>query len=200
MAFTYFGKSDPIEKGNKSVSTFSSGLCLVQQSYVIRQTDEEIYRGKFVSGETLDVVSPAVDGLYIFPDPQWKNSGNGFIEISVSAYGRVNTIGKTEISALLQSVPVFVNGVQSGNENVLATYLKIKLVTEFGVFPEINTNDLRDLFTFRKSDGSELNYDGFTTSVNFNLSVSRYDIVNFGLWDETTMTISPTISLVKTSS
>ena len=190
MAFQYFGKSTPIEKGNKTVSTYSSGLCLVQQSYVIRKIDEEIYRNEFVSGSTLDLVSPAVDGLYIFPEPQWRDSGNGFMEIAISAYGRSNTIGKTEISALVRNATIFTLG-QQDTIPVLASYLKIKIVVQSGVFPEINLNDLKDLITVRNVDGTEITYAGYTTAIGISLGITRYDITNFGFWDEITITVEP---------
>jgi hypothetical protein len=203
MAFQYFGKSTPIEKGNKTVSTYSSGLCLVQQSYMIRKIDEEIYRNEFASGSTLDIISPAVDGLYIFPEPQWRDSGNGFMEIAISAYGRSNTIGKTEISAILRNANVVYFGLnpqpQTDIENVIASYLKIKVVVQSGTFPEINVNDLKDLITIKKVDGSDLIYPFYTTSVSFSLGITRYDISNFGFWDELTITIEPTyINIVNT--
>ena len=46
----------------------------------------------FVRGAVLtDTTSPAVDGLYIYPDPQWSDGGDGFSTIAVSAYGRTQT-------------------------------------------------------------------------------------------------------------
>ena len=196
MAFQYFGKSTPIEKGNKTISTYSSGLCIVQQAYSIRKIDEEVYRNEFASGSTLEVISPAVDGLYIFPDPQWRDQGNGFMEIAISAYGRSNTTGKTEISALLQSASLSTNGIVTTTQ-VLSNYLKIKVVTPSGVFPEINLNDLNDLITVRNVDGTQISYQGYTTTISVVLGISRYDITNFGFWDELTITIAPTsISII----
>jgi hypothetical protein len=199
MAFQYFGKSTPIEQGNKAISTYPSGLCLVQQSYIIRKVDEEIYRNEFVSGSTLYIISPAVDGLYIFPEPQWRDSGNGFMEIAISAYGRSNTIGKTEISALVITASVFVES-QVGTQQVIASYLKIKLVVQSGVFPEINLNDLKDLITIRNVDGTEISSELYTITIGFILGITRYDITNFGFWDELTITIEPqNIAITKDS-
>jgi hypothetical protein len=189
MAFQYFGKSTPIEQGNKSISTYSSGLCLVQQSYVIRKVDEELYRGIYNSGSTLDVISPAIDGLYVFPDPQWRDQGNGFMEVSISAYGRSNTVGKTEISALIRQA-----SVSQGYMQVLASYLKIKIVVQSGVFPEINLNDLKELITIRNVDGTEIEINNAaTTTIGFALSITRYDIINYGFWDELTITVEPLV-------
>jgi hypothetical protein len=199
MAFQYFGKTIPIEQGNKTISTFSSGLCLVQQSYMIRKVDEEIYRNEFASGSTLDLISPAVDGLYVFPEPQWRDGGNGFMEIAISAYGRSNTIGKTEISAILRSASVqtiIAPNFTTTTQNVIASYLKIKVVVPSGTFPEINLNDLKDLITVRNVDGSDLSYPSYTTEILFNLAITRYDISNFGFWDELTITVEPTFILI----
>jgi hypothetical protein len=200
MAFQYFGKSTPIEQGNKVISTFPSGLCLVQQSYMIRKVDEEIYRNEFASGSTLDIVSHAVDGLYIFPDPQWRDGGNGFMEIAISAYGRSNTVGKTEISAIIRDAVINiyppVGNLIEDVERVIASYIKFKIVVQSGTFPEINLNDLRELITIRNTDGSEITYALGTTEILFNLGITRYDITNFGLWDELTITIEPITILI----
>jgi hypothetical protein len=42
--------------------------------------------------------APAIDGLYIFPEPQEIVRDDGFVEFRVTAYGRTNTTGNIEIS------------------------------------------------------------------------------------------------------
>jgi hypothetical protein len=169
---------------------------------MIRKVDEEIYRNEFISGLTLDLISPAVDGLYIFPDPQWRDGGNGFMEVLISAYGRSNTIGKTEIPAIVKRANVVTitgpNYINSQQE-VIASYLRIKLVVPSGTLPEINLTELKDLITVRNEEGTPLVYQTYTTEVLFNLAITRYDITNFGFWDELTITVEPPfIQIAKT--
>jgi hypothetical protein len=82
-------------EGTKKVKTFPSGLVLVTQDYAVPRGQESNYAAMFAVGQPLEVDSPAIDGLYIFPEPEWVDSGDGFTRLTVSAYGRTNTVGTT---------------------------------------------------------------------------------------------------------
>jgi len=84
--------------GTKNVKTFPSGLVLVSQQYAVPKGLEANYAARFAVGKLLRISSPAVDGLYIFPEPEWRDSGDGFTRITVSAYGRSGLQPKTETS------------------------------------------------------------------------------------------------------
>lgn len=85
-----------IHQAGDVVNIFPSGLIRVNQTYICNKWSADSHRynrlgeGKKISpGEITNV-----DGLYIYPQPSERDLGNGFIEFSVSAYGRVNKIGR----------------------------------------------------------------------------------------------------------
>jgi len=98
MSYIYKGKTGWIKQPDQTVSVFPSGLCLIQQSHLIRKDNFEI--GAFSIGDRLPAedTSMCVDGAFIFPAPQYSDAGNGFMRCLISAYGRVNTTG-TSFSA-----------------------------------------------------------------------------------------------------
>ena len=80
--------------GQRSVSTFPSGLVRVDQTLVCRNTAAASHRSSLAVGTEMPGGSyPAMDGLKIFPEPQEKQRGDGFTEFIVSAYGRVSMTG-----------------------------------------------------------------------------------------------------------
>ena len=98
MSYIYNGKTGWIKQPDQTVSVFASGLCLIQQSYLIRKDNFE--NGTFSIGGRLpdEDTSMCIDGAFIFPAPQYSDTGNGFMRCLISAYGRVNTTG-TSFSA-----------------------------------------------------------------------------------------------------
>jgi hypothetical protein len=98
MSYIYKGKTDWIKQPDQTVSVFPSGLCLIQHSYLIRK--DNFKTDTFVVGDRLsdEDASMCVDGAFIFPAPQYSDTGNGFMRCLISAYGRVNTTG-TSFSA-----------------------------------------------------------------------------------------------------
>lgn len=126
MSYTIFSKSAAFPVaigGSKIVKTFPSGLVLVSQEYAVPRGQEDTYAAAFAVGQPLAVDSPAIDGLYIFPEPEWRDSGDGFTRLTVSAYGRWNSTGQTEkgtvdwyclISFLQRTFGMVTNFVQYG--------------------------------------------------------------------------------------
>jgi hypothetical protein len=77
--------------GERTVSTFPSGLVRVDQSFVCPTSDAATHRAALAVGNDMPGDSaPAIDGLKIFPEPQEKKRDNGFTEFIVSAYGRTS--------------------------------------------------------------------------------------------------------------
>jgi hypothetical protein len=107
-------------EGTKRVKTFPSGLVLVTQDYAVPRGQEADYAATFAVGQPLEVDSPAIDGLYIFPEPEWVDSGDGFTRLTVTAYGRSNTAPKYEYSAVRYIMDVSTNTVNpdTGESNV----------------------------------------------------------------------------------
>jgi hypothetical protein len=96
--YTYHGTSNLIALPGRSVQTFPSGLVRVDRTYACQAADAGKYRQQFAVGNILplDDGTPAIDGLYIFPDAQEEKSSDGFYRFKVSGYGRVNTTGTSQ--------------------------------------------------------------------------------------------------------
>ena len=78
--------------GERSISTFPSGLLRVDQTFVCRTSAAATHRADLAVGEDMPGGStPAIDGLKIFPEPQERKRDDGFTEFIVSAYGRTTT-------------------------------------------------------------------------------------------------------------
>lgn len=89
MAATIYSREPaPWKVGGKTVETFPSGLVKVDQVYAVPTATATDYIETFEVGATIDLPSPATDGLYIYPQPSWEDQGNGFTHFNVQAYGR----------------------------------------------------------------------------------------------------------------
>ncbi len=86
--------------GERTVSTFPSGLVRVDQTFICPTSAAATHRAALAVGSDMPGGStPAIDGLKIFPEPQEKKRTDGFTEFIVSAYGRTNTVGDQLISS-----------------------------------------------------------------------------------------------------
>ena len=89
-----------IATGDRSVTTFPSGLVRVDQSYACTTSAAAGHRAGVLrpgnpipSGDSY----PALDGLYIYPEPGEKRRPDGFTEFAVSCYGRTSaTMGELQ--------------------------------------------------------------------------------------------------------
>ena len=80
--------------GQRTVSTFPSGLIRVDQTFTCKSSAAATHRATLAVGANFPGDSyPAMDGLKIFPEPQEKRRNDGFTEFTASGYGRVNTTG-----------------------------------------------------------------------------------------------------------
>ena len=79
-----------ITTGDRTVSTFPSGLVRVDQGFTCATSSASAHRPMFAVGEPMpgDDDWPAVDGLYIATGPSEVRTTTGFTEFAVSAYGR----------------------------------------------------------------------------------------------------------------
>jgi hypothetical protein len=105
-----------ITTGERTVSTFPSGLVRVDQTFVCPTSDAATHRAALAVGNDMPGGSaPAIDGLKIFPEPQEKRRTDGFTEFIVSAYGRINTLGDQLISS---RVSIFVYNYTVGTTKI----------------------------------------------------------------------------------
>lgn len=82
--------------GQRTVTTFPSGLIRVDQSFACKITAAATHRATLAVGANFPGDSyPAMDGLKIFPEPQEKRRDDGFTEFAVSGFGRSNATGRT---------------------------------------------------------------------------------------------------------
>ena len=92
--------------GQRTVSTFPSGLIRVDQSFACKTSAAATHRATLAVGAIFPGDSdPAIDGLKIFPEPQEKRRNDGFTEFTVSGYGRTSMNGiltkKKKINTIL---------------------------------------------------------------------------------------------------
>lgn len=81
-----------IPQGDRSVSTFPSGLIRVDQTFICSTPNVATHRSDLKVGNDFPGGSdPAIDGLYIYPEVQEKRRGDGFSELIASGYGRTAT-------------------------------------------------------------------------------------------------------------
>ena len=75
--------------GDRNVSTFPSGLCRVDQTFVCKSSMAATHRLALSVGSNFPNGNyPAIDGLKIYPEVQETKKSDGFTEFNVSAYGR----------------------------------------------------------------------------------------------------------------
>lgn len=79
-----------IKKGDRSITSFPSGLLRVDQVYMGKAGEEPTHRAILAYGLEMpdqdDV--PVIDDLIIFPEVQESRDGTGFTKFQCSAYGR----------------------------------------------------------------------------------------------------------------
>jgi hypothetical protein len=98
-SYTYHGTRDLIAMPGRSVQAFPSGLVRVERSFLCRKGDVARYRNALRVNEPMpfDDGAPAIDGLFIFPEPQEQVRDDGFVEFRVTAYGRTNIFSQIAI-------------------------------------------------------------------------------------------------------
>jgi len=75
-----------IKQGDRLTKTFASGLCLIQQTYIAPKALATY--DAFEEGDAITESQPCIDGAYIFPAPDYQDTGDGFMRCTVTAYGR----------------------------------------------------------------------------------------------------------------
>lgn len=88
----YKASPPPWRTGDRTIQTFPSGLLRVDHTYVVPSADVSSHYATFAAGQALtDASAPAIDGLFVFPDPTISEAGDGLSQINVSGYGRTSS-------------------------------------------------------------------------------------------------------------
>ena len=82
-----------IASSERTVATFESGLCRVDQRYTCATDNAATHRSTVIIGSAMPDgdTAPTIDGLYVFPAPQEIKRQDGFTDFVVSAYGRTSS-------------------------------------------------------------------------------------------------------------
>ena len=200
METIYTAGTGPWAQPEKSVQPYRSGLVRVEQAYTAPTSTIATAAATFPVGGLLDVTSPALDGLYIYPEPQWREQAGGFSEINVAAYGRTRTDYTVEqqikagIGYQLDTIPGDPPTVTQTEVTLLKTYFVCRYVTAPGEANLINTDALSYSFKLYNTDGTlyPLYRSGYALSLVASFEFS--ESINFGYWSEWTVivTFTPT--------
>jgi hypothetical protein len=170
--------------GERTVSIFPSGLVRVEQTFICPTSNAGTARYQLAVGSNMPGDSqPAIDGLYIYPDPQEKNRSDGFTEFTVSAYGRINTTGTETLEWNVFSL----SGTDPAN-NIQVTGIyknqtkRVQLV--------LNEFEIADLSFDESSATTPVLIDGFNIlNIRWTRGVASYQSTNFGVFTEVTYSI-----------
>jgi hypothetical protein len=175
----YQGTSDLIWQPDLRVSTFPSGLVLAQRSASCRSTKG--FRADLAVGDELPCEdSPAMDGLYIFPDTQETRTA-AFTTYQVSAYGRTtDQFNETYSDMLLQSSLIVVNSVTAritvrGKKCIISG-----VVAANSGIPAITPS----VEGATSSTTSVAGQPDVTTAVYSGFIFTGSTVTNYGAWDE----------------
>lgn len=174
--------------GNRSVSTFPSGLCRIDRTYVCRSSSAAVHRETLAVGNSLpgDDGSPGIDGAYIFPAPQEVNRSDGFTEFHVSAFCRDNEEGLIEYKWKFFSTSEYgLNGIAKNKTKKVTQVVLTKGLDEtLGAA----VNELIDETGATKPtlvDGNRWSLSGW----DWTLGPVSFESVNFGKFTEITYVI-----------
>jgi len=184
----------------------------------------------FVEGAAITDSQPCIDGAYIYPAPDYQDTGDGFMRCTVTAYGRWKDSGTFQtrksliegrislrISQPTQSgyqTSVIVKGIDGFVDTLTQTIVVPKLSipnvnsfpSSFGFYDKVTgVNHLQVNYTpqyFFPLVFSEGTWQGNFTPRKLKLDplvVDRIDSVNYGNFDEYTITWSPLIRAATSS-
>ncbi len=213
MSYTYHGTSNLIALPNRTVQTYPSGLVRVERSFVCRKDRVAKFRNTIRVNELMpfDNGAPAIDGLYIFPEPQEVVRDDGFVEFRVTAYGRTNVFSQAVIEkSSIKSEYFIIDSTQEGAPTIISFPSINDVFILRGVVPS-STSTENFLYRPSVSDISVIPLGNFffddvgakliagsttisrpepavTTITRIALGLDSYTSTNFGLFSEYTIT------------
>lgn len=204
--YIYHGTRDLIVLPGRSVQTYPSGLVRVERSFMCRKDDVARYRSILRVNEPMpyDDNAPAIDGLYIFPDPQEQVRDDGFVEFRVTAYGRTSfpNSSKIEKSTVRSNMNVLrvIGGVSTSSiESLNETYtIRGVLGKDESILSVIETPEVSNPFILLTANNTQFieGIDRRPTSDpeldeltirTISIKLDSYRSANFGIWNEITI-------------
>lgn len=170
-----------IAQGDRTVSTFQSGLIRVDQSFMCATLDAASQRALLqVESNFPGGNEPAIDGIYIYPDIQEKRQSDGFTEFIVSGYGRTQTT--------LQNEQIRTNTILTSARNPLAAPGTINTQLIY-----ISNNIVSGYIVIEKNSGLDVDDLGFATDYfnRYNIfphtddiqtRITSFDTTEYGLY------------------
>jgi hypothetical protein len=188
----------PWRQGGRTVETFRSGLIKTTDTYKTPIAEIDSSLATFAVGDSIEGVTQAYDGIKIYPEPQWKDDGDGFATISVTGYGRTRAATGFTIEPRLTTGELFEltleNDVLVSDRSVPCTktdFVCKYVLSELEGFLFNEFESLESRFIAYDSNGAPLSYSTLAQTVT--LSESAY----FGSFTEVTAVIvyTPTLTI-----
>jgi hypothetical protein len=179
--------TDLIWQPDTRVSSFPSGLLLVQRTAKCRKTENK--RAEIAVGEPLPTTNtPEIDGLYIFPEAQERRDP-AFTEYDVSAYGRstdkfTETYSDVLISAYTQSYTVDGNSVRFQITKLAKTCVFRGVILSSASLPVTPPSAAAEITLTRFRTG----YPVVVVKIPTMWQVESSTRTNYGVFDELVMT------------
>ena len=206
MSYIYKGAEGWIKQPNRMVKTFRSGLCMIQQDYIQRKDKVDFF--SFREGDRLsdEDAEPCIDGAFIFPAPEYKDMGNGFISCTVTAYGRLNTDGVVDLNKRLGPyISTFSYSTSTGGfgrQDIasqkffdVAVYRFAARKGEFITAPDTPELNIYEIDGTKLPVGSTRTESGWSYGVvtyNLGRQIENYESTNYGEFLEVIISVSAT--------
>jgi hypothetical protein len=198
MSYQYHGTTDLIALPNRTVQTYPSGLVRVERSFVCRKDRVAKFRNTIKVNEPmpLDDGAPAIDGLFIFPEPQELVRDDGFAEFRVTAYGRTNIFSQIAVEkSSARGVYAFAIQAPAGSQlfnlaaiNEIYTFRGVlessASITELIARPEIENPTVIAVASGQPLAPGVVSSGSLTTTTSIFINLDSFSSTNFGRWSE----------------
>jgi len=125
MSYIHYGKDGWILQPNRKITNWASGLCMIEEEYIC--ANKNVDYNYFQVGNLIEDSTPCIDGAYIFTAPIYADMGNGFIQATITAYGRSNANGSIDSIASPSTIYFYTYLASYNPVNNLVVFDEIKL-------------------------------------------------------------------------
>jgi len=190
-ATVYKSGTTPWRQGGRTIETFRGGLLKVTDTYLTPFTDLSASLLTLAEGSAIPDIYQSFDfnQAWIFPTPQWRDNGDGFALISVTAYARTTdsavteeSMGESQLVTTTTTDDVVTSTV---SETILSSVFTVKFTSPTSdgfTIPDAVIN--LEPSVFSTSGGTDIDYDAATKSINV------ASVTNYGYVTEIILTVS----------